>query len=158
MWVTEIGACRCTPWTLIPTASSSLDIEEKYWEGLLRISALLLRESSLSVIQLLHLSDSHCSFLLCMHIGCVLVSMACEGRVVPTYSVAIDAAFYTSIFKVLDKPDVYLCNMYSLSASCMSDTAERKQYSHSHTFLTSESLHSSKEWDVIKQAMVRGFL
>ena len=63
----------------------------------------------------------------------------------PTYTVVLYVITYTPIFKAVCKPDIYLLNTYSLSAHCLSSTAEVKQDRHRDTSLASRSLYSSRE-------------
>lgn len=80
-----------------------------------------------------------------MHTGCLLESASQTLWVAPTYIVVVGTASYTPIFKAVSKPDTYLFNTYSLSASCVSSAVEIKQDRHSHASLASRSLHCSRE-------------
>lgn len=134
-------------WLLTPIPTSP-DSKETQQEGLLRLSAcvqgnsLCHSDSSPAHLPLPHSLDSS---LLLTHTGCVQM----QQRAAPTYTVVLYVITYTPIFKAVCKPDIYLLNTYSLSARCLSSTAEVKQDRHRDTSLASRSLYSSREWGVI---------
>ena len=150
-WTCSVWVLHANSDTHIPT---SPDSEETYQEWLLRLSALCPSEFY-SVTLILHLLIVP-FLILSIHVcfSHTLVASACK-RAAPTYIVVLYAVTYTPIFKAVCKPDIYLLNTYSLSASCLSSTAEVKQDRHSDTSLASQSLYSSREWGVLLKA--RGF-
>ena len=140
--------CGSSMWTLDSPIPTSPDSEETHQEWLLRLSALCPREFY-SVTLILHLLIFP-FLILSIHVcfSHTWVASRCR-RAAPTYIVVFYAVTYTPIFKAVCKPDIYLLNTYSLSASCLSSTAEVKQDRHSDTSLASQSLYSSREWGVI---------